>query len=150
MRNMEGERNYNWKGGRSISSDGYVIVYCKGHPYANRVKEERLVIEKNLGRHLLPTEIIHHKNGNKIDNRLENLQILSRSDHSSLHNKGRLHSEEVKRKMSESHRGKLYSDKTKRKMSESQKGRRPSDETKRKISVSCKLFWKEKKCASSL
>jgi len=44
-----------------------------------------MVMEAALGRQLARDEHVHHKNGNKLDNRLENLQVLSASEHSRLH-----------------------------------------------------------------
>ena len=50
-----------------------------------RILEHRLVMEKHLGRALRDDEDIHHKNRNRSDNRLSNLQVMSKSEHSSLH-----------------------------------------------------------------
>jgi len=50
------------------------------HPYANKsgqVLEHRLVIESTLGRYLEPWETVHHINGDRSDNRVENLQMRS-------------------------------------------------------------------------
>lgn len=57
---------------------GYVLVYIPNHPRAvgNHVWEHVLVMEKHLGRYLWPNEKIHHRNGIKNDNRLENLEII--------------------------------------------------------------------------
>ena len=89
----EGERHYAWKG-RLIDKDGYVLIHCKGHPNARKhthyVFEHRLVMEESLGRFLLPTEVVHHINGKKDDNRLENLQLFeSNAAHLAVDLKGR-------------------------------------------------------------
>lgn len=73
----------NYKGGKIVDTKGYVSVISKGHPAAskqgNYVKEHRLIMEAHLGRYLLPYENIHHKNGIRSDNRIENLELWSKS-----------------------------------------------------------------------
>lgn len=76
------ERHGSWRGGRGKTAHGYMQVLatpedaalCK--PQANGyVLEHRLVMARSLGRPLLSTETVHHINGDKTDNRLENLQL---------------------------------------------------------------------------
>lgn len=93
-----GERHHGWKGGRSIDSHGYVHLLARKHPDADKdgyVLEHRFVME----RHVLKTNpkhpsvvdgrvdwkrwVAHHKNGNKSDNRLRNLELLPREAHHS-------------------------------------------------------------------
>lgn len=76
-----------WKGGKTLNSNGYFVVYAPDHPYAvNRyVLEHRLVVEQQIGRYLDPSEIVHHINGITTDNRPENLEITSRGEHQQIH-----------------------------------------------------------------
>lgn len=85
---VKGKHPQNYSGGRSVESTKYVRVYMPLHPYANPrgyVYEHRLVVEKRLGRYLESWEVVHHKDGNKHNNSTENLEVLTRSEHSSLH-----------------------------------------------------------------
>ena len=50
-----------------------------------RVLEHRFVVQESLGRNLLSTEVVHHLNHDKRDNRIENLQVLSVSEHAKVH-----------------------------------------------------------------
>jgi len=49
------------------------------------VYEHRWLMEQHIGRKLLKNEHVHHINGNTTDNRIENLEILSNSDHAKIH-----------------------------------------------------------------
>lgn len=71
-------------------ASGYILVYLPNHPAADRlgyVLEHRVVMEIHIGRFLLQDEIVHHKNGDKKDNRIENLVIVTRAEHINLHRK---------------------------------------------------------------
>lgn len=84
------ENNPSWKGGVTKHSRGYVYIRQTTHPFANKfgyIFEHRLVMEKTIGRYLRKKEIVHHINGIKNDNRIENLKIMSASEHATYHNK---------------------------------------------------------------
>ena len=84
----KGEKHPLWKGGKSNHSEGYIEILDRSHPFCNNkgyVLEHRLVMEKHLGRLLRRDELIHHINGNKRDNRLENLQLMTRAEHQKHH-----------------------------------------------------------------
>jgi hypothetical protein len=79
-----GDKSRNWQGGKRSTGKGYVAIYCPGHPsikFGSRhyVLEHRLVMEKSLGRFLEAHEHVHHKNGIKDDNRIENLELWATS-----------------------------------------------------------------------
>jgi ribosomal protein S27E len=73
-----GSLNGNWKGGRYISSHGYVKLLIPEHPHADSkgyVYEHRILMEKKEGRILSSDELVHHKNENGMDNTEGNLKL---------------------------------------------------------------------------
>lgn len=63
---------------------GYMRRWIGGNNGKN-YREHRMVMENYLGRKLLDTEIVHHINHNKLDNRIENLRVLTQSEHAKYH-----------------------------------------------------------------
>lgn len=79
-----GEKHGRWNGGKTKHEAGYIKVRMPEHPNAHKsgyVFEHRIVLEKKLGRLLKPSEIAHHLNGIKDDNRPENLIALTNKTH---------------------------------------------------------------------
>ena len=85
-----GDKNPSWKGGIITGSYGYIMIRKPEHPSSDKrgyVLLSHLVMEESLGRQILPTEVVHHINEDRTDNRLENLMVLSRDEHPSYHRK---------------------------------------------------------------
>ena len=86
------ENSPNWKDGVSITSKGYRMILCPDHKKANKrgyVMEHVYVFEKETGVEIPANCCIHHLNGNKQDNRIENLCMMTHSAHTVYHNKER-------------------------------------------------------------
>lgn len=91
-----GNKSHKWKGG-TIRNQGYVLVSFQALPEHEQILfapmrntlgyigEHRLVVARRLGRPLFTSEIVHHLNGMKSDNRDENLSTLKKSTHSKEH-----------------------------------------------------------------
>ena len=79
-----GKKHWNWQGGRYLTKAGYVFVSKYGYPGTSGngyIFEHRYVMSEHLGRTLNKNEIVHHKNGIKDDNRIENLELVTRAKH---------------------------------------------------------------------
>jgi hypothetical protein len=83
-----------------IDKRGYRWIYIVENGRRRAKREHRDVMEKHLGRKLLPEEVVHHKNGNTSDNRPENLEIMLWGPHTTAHHSGRRQPEYVKITMS--------------------------------------------------
>ena len=94
-RYQRGEKNSSWKGGRRVTEQGYVEIYRPDYEHARSngyVREHIYVVENRIGRRLKfygvgnpNNEVVHHINGKRDDNRLENLLLLTAAEHSKLH-----------------------------------------------------------------
>ena len=77
-----------WVIEKIIKKGDYVYAKVAGHPNATKhgyVLLHRVVMENHLKRLLTEDEIVHHKNENKKDNRISNLELKGRADHASEH-----------------------------------------------------------------
>lgn len=105
MKGRVGPEGARWKGGRKTLR-GYIQIWIPvKHPMAvmrskaGYVSEHRLVIAESLGRPLISKEIVHHKNGVRDDNRLENLELMDRRRHREHHKDRARLAERVLREM---------------------------------------------------
>lgn len=78
--------------------NGYRVIYKPNHfshtlgkDFDGYVYEHRYVVEKMIGRALENNEIVHHKDGDKLNNAPDNLMLMTRNDHSALHEAQRGH-----------------------------------------------------------
>lgn len=79
----KGMKPHNWKGGR-INHKGYIYIFKPNHPNSSQtgyILEHRLVMETSIGRCLKPNEIVHHKDGNRLNNDISNLVLTIRAKH---------------------------------------------------------------------
>jgi hypothetical protein len=80
---LQSERNPDWKGGKTISQ-GYVEISSKAIS-PKRKREHQIVMENYIGRELKADEVVHHIDGNKQNNNINNLALMDKSAHSRLH-----------------------------------------------------------------
>jgi hypothetical protein len=89
---MKGESSGNFKGYRRKTTKGYITLYRPNEPGTDRnglIMEHRYLMAQHIGRAIRNDEAVHHINGIKNDNRIDNLQLMTVGEHSALHNKKR-------------------------------------------------------------
>lgn len=67
--------------------NGYLVKFKNGYNKKGNAKLHRLIMEEHLGRKLKSSEVIHHIDGNKLNNDISNLKVMTRGEHSKLHRK---------------------------------------------------------------
>lgn len=100
----KGERAYNWKGGARTTRSGYRQLHRPDHPRADScgyVMEHIIVWEEETGVPVPLNCCIHHLNGNKSDNRIQNLCMMQHTAHTVFHHTGAKRSAETRKKISE-------------------------------------------------
>lgn len=87
--------NYNGLNGYGHTKNhnrGYILAYAPRHPNAHKdgyVMLHTILMEREIGRYLMEDEVVHHINHDRTDNRIENLQLMKKKDHCSMHMKER-------------------------------------------------------------
>lgn len=86
---MKGKNHPSWKGGRYVDNHGYILMYTGGDKQAsgwNSYKKEHiLVVENSIGRCLNKGEIVHHVDGDKQNNDIDNLWLTDSNGHRMAH-----------------------------------------------------------------
>ena len=84
-----GKRHWNWKGGYKYYHSGNGRTKYRRIKINNKyIAEHRYVMGQSIGRKLKRNEIVHHLNGNGLNNRIENLEIISQIKHNKIHRTG--------------------------------------------------------------
>lgn len=86
-----GENSSGWKGGVIEDGRGYILIWEPEHPKNRKgyILQHRSIMEKKIGRYLLENEVVHHINRIRNDNRVENLIVMTNSEHTRYHQKNK-------------------------------------------------------------
>lgn len=134
-----GKSNPKWNGGRFVDGKGYVRVLAPGNEMADAngyVTEHRLVMSAHLGRALSSGEHVHHKNENRQDNSLANLELTDAAAHCAKHSTGRTYPDR---------KGRAWTDDQRAKVAAALRGKAKTDEARAKQSASMREVWDRKR-----
>lgn len=109
----------------------YKEIYINKQKY----REHRVIMEQLIGRKLKADEVVHHIDGDRHNNSPNNLQLMKKGEHTSLHMTGWNPSEEWREKLRQANLGKRHTEETKQKISEAKLGTKLSEECKQKMSI---------------
>lgn len=101
------EKAYNWNGGKRKTRYGYCQILMPDHPRADTsgyVMEHIVVWEDATGSSVPENCVVHHLNGDKTDNRIENLCLMQRGAHTVFHHTGTKRNQESRNKMKDARR----------------------------------------------
>lgn len=129
----------NMKKGTTKPDDSMKARYRKIRVNGKQVNLARYTLEQKIGRPLEKFEYVHHVNGNKLDDRPENLELVTPKDHAIIHNAGKRLPDSTKDKISKANKGRKY---TNRKPS-TPEGNQKRSETMKKVRK--ERFWSTSK-----
>lgn len=118
-------------GNAKIGGQGYYQITTQKE--GNHRKLWHRLIWEDLNGEINPNDYIHHKDKNKLNNCIFNLEAINKSEHQSLHNKGKIISDETKEKIGKAQRGKTISEEHKQRLREFHLGSEHSKETIEKM-----------------
>ena len=145
IKKLPPEKTPAWRGG--VCHQGpYIQIKSPNHPLKDArgyVFEHRLVMEKYIGRYLTKNEVVHHIDGNRSNNLIDNLLLLKRGEHASKHHKGAKRSAESCAKIRLINIGRVRSVETRKKISDAVRLRVVTADTRLKHSIALKKRWAE-------
>jgi hypothetical protein len=132
------------KKGTTKPDDLMKARYRKMRVNGKQVNVCRYVMEQKLGRQLEPGEYVHHINGNKLDDRPENLEVVTAKAHATIHLLGKSLPDDVRQKISKANTGKKFPNRK----SSTPEGNQKRSETMKKIRK--ERFWSTRRNHESM